>query len=164
MIRISGSRNISRRQSRRSSYAWVSAAGSWNFSIVLDGTITTDCCLLMARNCDGSQARAPPDLGLKIHTSAYALSHGSRGDARGGFGGGAGGLRGGRDPDRRGALRPRRQPPRARPQPPRAGRRPLRARRDRRLPQRRPAALLPRHGDGHDALALLVLQRADPPV
>ncbi len=54
----------------------------------------------------------------------------------------------------------RRDPPRAGPQPPGPGRRPLGARRDRRLPQRRPAARLRRLRHGDDALAVLVLQRA----
>ncbi|CAA9278083.1 MAG: Cytosine deaminase, partial [uncultured Actinomycetospora sp.] len=72
--------------------------------------------------------------------------------------------RGGRRPRRRGAVRPRRRAARARPQPPRPGRRPRHARRDRRLPRRRAPPALPRHDDGHDALAVLVLRGAHPPV
>ena len=70
----------------------------------------------------------------------------------------------GRDPDRRGPVPAGRHPARAGPQPAGPAGRPVGPRRDRRLPQRRPSARLLglRHGD--DALALLVLQRARPPV
>jgi NAD-dependent dihydropyrimidine dehydrogenase PreA subunit len=67
--------------------------------------------------------------------------------------------RGRRHPDRRGAIRRRRPVAWARPQPARTGERSLGARRDGRVPQGRPPALLPRQGHGDDARALLVLQR-----
>ena len=58
----------------------------------------------------------------------------------------------------------RRHAARARPQPPRPGRRPRHPRRDRRVPRRRAPPALPRHDAGHDALAVLVLRGAGPPV
>ena len=57
------------------------------------------------------------------------------------------------------ALRRRRRAARPRPQPPRPARRPVAHARDGRVPRRRPPPALPRHGDGHDARAVLVLQR-----
>ena len=58
----------------------------------------------------------------------------------------------------------RRAPARQRPQPAGAGRRRRRARRDRRVPQRGPAALLPRHAMVDDPVALLVLLGPRAPV